>query len=44
MGWAYSVDLRERVIAAFNACDMTDGQVAPFFRVGEATVHRWKRL
>jgi len=44
MGWAYSVDLRERVIAAFDAGDMTDEQVAAFFRIGEATVHRWKRL
>lgn len=44
MGWAYSVDLRERVIAAFDAGDMTDEQVAELFKVGEATVHRWKRL
>jgi len=34
MGWAYSVDLRERVIAAFDAGDMTDEQVAAFFRSG----------
>ena len=44
MGWAYSVDLRERVIAAFDAGDMTGEQVAAFFRIGEATGHRWKRL
>jgi transposase len=44
MGWAYSVDLRERVVAAFDAEGMTDDQVAAFFKVGEATVHRWKRL
>ncbi len=44
MGWAYSVDLRERVVAAFDAGDMTDEEVAELFRVGEATVHRWKRL
>jgi transposase len=44
MGWAYSVDLRERVIAAFEVGDMTDEQVAALFKVGEATVHRWKRL
>jgi transposase len=44
MGWAYSVDLRERVIAAFDAGDMTDEQVAELSKVGEATVHRWKRL
>ncbi len=44
MGWAYSVDLRERVVAVFDAGDMTDEEVAELFRVGEATVHRWKRL
>ncbi len=44
MGCAYSVDLRERVISTFDAGDMTDEQVAAFFRIGEATVHRWKRL
>ena len=44
MGWAYSVDLRERVVAAFDAGDMTDEEVAALFQVGEATVHRWKRL
>ncbi len=44
MGWAYSVDLRERVVAAFDRTDMTDEQVAAIFKVGEATVHRWKRL
>ena len=44
MGWAYSVDLRERVVAAFDVGDMTDEEVATLFQVGEATVHRWKRL
>jgi hypothetical protein len=44
MGWAYSLDLRERVVGAFDAGDMTDDQVADLFQVGEATVHRWKRL
>lgn len=44
MGRAYSLDLRERVVAAFDAGDMTDEQVAELFQVGEATVHRWKRL
>jgi hypothetical protein len=28
MGWVYSVDPRERVIAAFDVEDMTDEQVA----------------
>ena len=44
LGWGYSVDLRERVIAAFDLGEMTDEEVAELFRVGEATVHRWKRL
>jgi transposase len=44
MGWAYSLDLRERVVGAFDAGEMTDEQVAKLFQVGEATVHRWKRL
>ncbi len=43
MGSAYSVDLRERVVAAFDVGDMTDEEVATLFQVGEATVHRWKR-
>ena len=38
------MDLRERVVAAFDAGDMTDEGMAGLFRVGEATVHRWKRL
>jgi transposase len=44
MGWAYSVDLRERVVSAFDIGDMTDEEAATLFQVGEATVHRWKRL
>jgi len=44
MGWAYSVDLRERVVAAFDTGELTDEEVAELFKVGEATVHRWKRL
>ena len=38
------MDLRERVVGAFDGGDLTDEQVAEIFRVGEATVHRWKRL
>ncbi len=38
------MDLRERVIAVFDVGDMTEEEVAAFFKVGEATVHRWKRL
>ena len=44
MGWAYSVDLRERVVAAFDCTGMTDQEAAALFRIGEATVRRWKRL
>jgi transposase len=44
MGWAYSVDLRERVVASFDREGMTDQEAAALFRVGEATVRRWKRL
>ncbi|HEX9241990.1 MAG TPA: transposase [Anaeromyxobacter sp.] len=41
--WAYSVDLRERVVRAFEVGEMTDHEVAALFGIGEATVHRWKR-
>ena len=44
MRWAYSVDLRERVVAAYEAGGVTDEEVAELFQVGEATVHRWKQL
>ena len=44
MGWSYSLDLRKRVVGAFEAGDKTDEEVAELFQVGEATVHRWKRL
>jgi transposase len=44
MGWAYSVDLRERVVAAFDRAGMTDQEAAAIFKIGEATVRRWKRL
>jgi transposase len=44
MGWAYSVDLRERVVAAFDRTGMSDQEAAALFKVGEATVRRWKRL
>jgi transposase len=32
------------VVGAFDAGDKTDEEVAELFQVGEATVHRWKRL
>lgn len=37
MGWAYSVDLRERVVVALDV-GMTDKEAAVLFRIGEATV------
>ena len=40
MGWAYSVDLRERVIAAFDVGDMTDEEVATLRQVGEVKRER----
>jgi len=43
MAWAYSVDLRERVVRAFDVGGKTDHEVAELFGIGEATVHRWKR-
>jgi len=44
MAKGYSVDLRERVIAALQRGGLTDEQAAKLFQIGEATVHRWKRL
>ena len=35
MGWAYSEDLRDRVVAAFDAGELTDEEVAELFDVGE---------
>jgi len=40
MGWAYSVDLREHVVAAFDREGMTDQEAAAIFKIGEATVRR----
>jgi len=44
MAKGYSVDLRKRVIAALDRGGLTDEEAAKLFQVGEATVHRWKRL
>jgi transposase/transposase-like protein len=44
MAKGYSVDLRERVIAASQRGGLTDEEAAKLFQIGEATVHRWKRL
>ena len=35
--WAYSVDLRERVVRAFEVGEMTDHEVVALFGIGEAT-------
>lgn len=39
----YSMDLRERVLAACERREMTEVQIAEAFSIGEATVRRWKR-
>ncbi len=44
MAKGYSVDLRERVLAVLQLGGVTDEQIAKLFQIGEATVHRWKRL
>jgi len=36
----YSVDLRERVVAAFDRAGKTDQEAAALFKIGEATVRR----
>lgn len=38
----YSTDLRERVVAALAAGDRTRKEVAVLFKLGVATVGRWK--
>ena len=38
---AYSLDLRERVIAAAEAGDLTRAEIARRFRISEATVYDW---
>lgn len=44
MPGALSMDLRERVIAAYEGGGYTYKTVAKAFAVGEATVNRWLRL
>jgi transposase len=43
MAWARSIDLRERVVTAYAAGDVTYDDVADRFCVGRATVSRWLR-
>ena len=44
MARAYSDDLRLRVVGALEEGHETQNEVAARFRVGIATVWRWKRL
>lgn len=41
MRGAYSLDLRERAVAAYKAGGHTYESIAQLFRVGVATVNRW---
>jgi transposase len=43
MAWAHSIDLRERVLAAYTEGGATYEDVAARFCVGRATVNRWLR-
>ncbi len=44
MAEAYSVELRQRVVAAYLAGEGTYDAVASLFQLGSATVKRWVRL
>lgn len=43
MSRPYGMELRERVVAAYKAGDLTIEEVAERFTVGTATVKRWAR-
>ncbi len=43
MGRALSMDLRERVLEAYETGEHTQAEVAELFGVGEASVRRWVR-
>lgn len=43
MGRALSVDLRERVVAAYKRGEGTQVEIAQRFGIGEASVRRWVR-
>lgn len=43
MPHGYSLDLRERVLAASRADHLSPGLIAARFRVGESTVRNWLR-
>ena len=44
MGYGYSLDLRERVVAYYDAGGVTEAGTADAFALGEATVRRWRRF
>ena len=44
MGYGYSVDLRERVVAFYEAGDVSEAEAAAMFGVGEASLRRWRQL
>lgn len=44
MAEAHPVELRQRVVAAYEAGEGSYPEIAERFRVGEATVKRWVRL
>jgi transposase len=44
MGYGYSMDLRERVVAAYEAGGSSYEEIAERFQVGRATVDRWLHL
>ena len=39
----YSIDLRERAVAAYERGEMSEGKVAALFGIGEASLRRWRR-
>ncbi|MEN9796369.1 MAG: hypothetical protein RL653_65 [Pseudomonadota bacterium] len=41
---AYSMDLRIRVVETADELGLSDEEAAETFKVGEATVRRWRRL
>jgi len=43
MGASYTLDLRERVIAAFRS-GMSRHETATLFQLSESSVQRWSRL
>jgi transposase len=40
---AYTIELRERAIAAYDQRNVSEAQIAALFGVGEASLRRWRR-